>query len=140
MRALMWRFMILIMWSPTSITCYLWARSLVSSAASITGSVKCLAISIISGSQNVIFMPQHFLGLNGMPRRYIDYPEEFELWNQVSSFGAYITLAGVAFFLIMLVEAFIRRRPASPLRRLITNSIRSRALKTLMSISERSLT
>jgi len=62
---------------------------------------------------NVIFFPQHFLGLNGMPRRYIDYPEEFELWNQVSSFGAYITLAGVAFFLIMLVEAFIRRRPAS---------------------------
>ena len=62
---------------------------------------------------NVIFFPQHFLGLNGMPRRYIDYPEEFELWNQVSSAGAYITLAGVAFFLIMLVEAFIRKRPAS---------------------------
>ncbi len=62
---------------------------------------------------NVIFFPQHFLGLNGMPRRYVDYPEEFEFWNQVSSFGAYITLAGVAFFLIMLVEAFIRKRPAS---------------------------
>ena len=62
---------------------------------------------------NVIFFPQHFLGLNGKPRRYIDYPEEFELWNQVSSFGAYITLAGVAFFLLMLVEAFWRKRPAS---------------------------
>ena len=62
---------------------------------------------------NVIFFPQHFLGLNGMPRRYVDYPEEFELWNQVSSAGAYITLAGVAFFLIMLVEAFWRKRPAS---------------------------
>jgi len=48
-----------------------------------------------------------------MPRRYIDYPEEFEFWNQVSSWGAYITLAGVAFFLLMLVEAFIRKRPAS---------------------------
>ena len=62
---------------------------------------------------NVIFFPQHFLGLNGMPRRYVDYPEEFELWNQVSSFGAVITLAGVGFFLIMLIEAFIRKRPAS---------------------------
>ena len=61
---------------------------------------------------NVIFFPQHFLGLNGMPRRYIDYPQEFEFWNAVSSWGAYITLAGVAFFLIMLVEAFIRKRPA----------------------------
>ena len=59
---------------------------------------------------NVIFFPQHFLGLNGMPRRYIDYPEQFAIWNAVSSFGALITLAGVAFFFIMLIEAFIVRR------------------------------
>ena len=62
---------------------------------------------------NVIFFPQHFLGLNSMPRRYIDYPAEFELWNQVSSAGALITLAGVAAFFVMLIEAFIVRRPAS---------------------------
>ena len=61
---------------------------------------------------NIIFFPQHFLGLNGMPRRIVDYPAEFEFWNQVSSAGAYLTLAGVAFFFIMLVEAFIVRRPA----------------------------
>ena len=59
---------------------------------------------------NVIFFPQHFLGLNGMPRRYIDYPEQFAIWNAVSSFGALITLAGVAFFFIMLIEAFFVRR------------------------------
>ena len=62
---------------------------------------------------NVIFFPQHFLGLNSMPRRYIDYPAEFELWNQVSSAGALITLAGVAAFFLMLVEAFWKRRPAT---------------------------
>ncbi|MEP3890222.1 MAG: cytochrome c oxidase subunit I [Hellea sp.] len=61
---------------------------------------------------NVIFFPQHFLGLNSMPRRYIAYPEEFELWNQVSSAGALITLAGVAAFFVMLIEAFVRKRPA----------------------------
>lgn len=59
---------------------------------------------------NVIFFPQHFLGLNGMPRRYVDYPEEFALWNQVSTIGALITLAGVGFFFLMLIEAFIVRR------------------------------
>ena len=59
---------------------------------------------------NVVFFPQHFLGLNGMPRRYIDYPEQFAIWNAVSSFGALITLAGVAFFFIMLIEAFFVRR------------------------------
>ena len=59
---------------------------------------------------NVIFFPQHFLGLQGMPRRYVDYPSAFAFWNKVSSFGYLITVVGVAVFLIMLVEAVVRRR------------------------------
>jgi cytochrome c oxidase subunit 1 len=61
---------------------------------------------------NVIFFPMHFLGLQGMPRRYVDYPEGFAFWNKVSSIGYAITLAGVAVFLIMLVEAAVRHRKA----------------------------
>jgi len=61
---------------------------------------------------NIIFFPQHFLGLQGMPRRYIDYPEAFEFWNHVSSVGYVITLVGVIVFLIMLVEMFLVRRKA----------------------------
>jgi cytochrome c oxidase subunit 1 len=61
---------------------------------------------------NLVFFPQHFLGLQGMPRRYIDYPEAFAKWNQVSSFGYAITLVGVGIFLLVLIEAMIRRRPA----------------------------
>ena len=59
---------------------------------------------------NVIFFPQHFLGLQGMPRRYVDYPVAFAFWNKVSSIGYMITAIGVLVFLVMLVEAAVRRR------------------------------
>ncbi|WP_332770549.1 cytochrome c oxidase subunit I [Phenylobacterium sp.] len=61
---------------------------------------------------NLIFFPQHFLGLQGMPRRYVDYPDAFTLWNQVSSMGYVITLAGVGVFLLVLIDAMISRRKA----------------------------
>ena len=61
---------------------------------------------------NLIFFPQHFLGLAGMPRRYIDYPDAFALWNQVSSIGYYITFVGLLVFLYSLFEAVRAKRPA----------------------------
>jgi cytochrome c oxidase subunit 1 len=61
---------------------------------------------------NLIFFPQHFLGLQGMPRRYVDYPEAFTYWNHVSTIGYEITVVGVVVFLIVCLEAAIRRRKA----------------------------
>ncbi|MEX0861055.1 MAG: cytochrome c oxidase subunit 1, partial [Cucumibacter sp.] len=61
---------------------------------------------------NLVFFPQHFLGLAGMPRRYVDYPDAFAPWNMVSSIGYLVTLAGLVVFLIGLVEAFVRKRAA----------------------------
>jgi cytochrome c oxidase subunit 1 len=61
---------------------------------------------------NLAFFPMHFLGLQGMPRRYADYPDAFAGWNYVSSIGAFIAGAGVLVFLVMLVDAFARKRVA----------------------------
>ena len=59
-----------------------------------------------------MFFPQHFLGLAGMPRRIVDYPEAFAGWNYVSSVGSYISAFGVLIFLVCMVEAFMAKRAA----------------------------
>jgi cytochrome c oxidase subunit I len=62
---------------------------------------------------NLIFFPQHFLGLQGMPRRYIDYPDAYAGWNLVSSYGSYIAGVGLLIFFVVLIEAFMRKRAAA---------------------------
>jgi cytochrome c oxidase subunit 1 len=55
---------------------------------------------------NLTFFPMHFLGLAGMPRRYVDYPDAFAGWNLVSSIGAYISAASMVVFLYLCYRTF----------------------------------
>jgi cytochrome c oxidase subunit 1 len=62
---------------------------------------------------NVLFFPQHFLGLAGMPRRYADYPDAFAGWNKISSFGSYMTAFGTLVFIFGVIVAFRRKEKAA---------------------------
>ena len=56
------------------------------------------------------FFPQHFLGLKGMPRRYVDYPDCYRFWNQISSLGSIMSIFGVCFFFFILWESLVANR------------------------------
>ncbi len=65
---------------------------------------------------NILFFPQHFSGMAGMPRRIPDYPEAYAGWNFVSSIGAYISFAASLLFFYIVIQTLRsgEKAPANP--------------------------
>ena len=68
-----------------------------------------------SGGNWLAFLPQFFLGFSGMPRRIHDYPIVFTGWHSMSTAGHFITLIGVSFFFLMILDSHIERKVATPI-------------------------
>lgn len=60
---------------------------------------------------NITFFFIHFLGLNGIPRRYNDYPDFFTLWNIFSSISSIIPITARLYLIYIFFEAHIIKRP-----------------------------
>ncbi len=54
---------------------------------------------------NLCFAPQHWLGLNGMPRRVAEYDPQFTVINQISSVGALLMAISTLPFLWNVVQS-----------------------------------
>jgi cytochrome c oxidase subunit I len=76
---------------------------------------RAAAIMIFFGF-NMTFFPQFVLGVLGMPRRYHEYPPEFQVWNVLSSAGASILAIAYLLPLFYLTWSmfFGKRAPANP--------------------------
>jgi cytochrome c oxidase subunit I+III len=63
---------------------------------------------------NIAFFPMHILGLMGMPRRVYTYPTGmgWELWNQVSTAGAFLIAISALLFVGNVVNSLSRGPPA----------------------------
>lgn len=63
---------------------------------------------------NLTFMPQHYLGILGMPRRIYTYSPDrgWDFWNFWSSIGAFIQAIAVLLFVINIIKSAVNGRPA----------------------------
>jgi len=55
-------------------------------------------------SVNVLFFPQHFLGLAGMPRRIPDYSVQFTEFNQISTIGGLVFGVSQLLFVYIVIK------------------------------------
>lgn len=74
---------------------------------------KMAAIIIFVGFF-LTFLPQYIMGYAGMPRRYHQYPPEYQVWHVLSTAGASIMAVGYAMPLIYLLLSLKYGKPAGP--------------------------
>jgi len=72
--------------------------------------IMCVFYVCIALGVNLTFFPLHFAGLQGLPRKYCDYPDRYFIWNSISSFGSTLRTFSFILFLYLIYESFFSYR------------------------------
>lgn len=59
---------------------------------------------------NLTFFPLHFAGLQGFPRKYMDYPDIYTVWNIISSYGSLLRVFAIFLLIYVILDSFISFR------------------------------
>ena len=89
---------------------YFWAPKILGLNYDIT--LSKLQFWILFIGVNLTFFPQHFLGLQGMPRRISDYPDAFIGWNIISSLGSLVSVVAAWLFLYIVYKQLVEGEPS----------------------------
>ncbi|HEX5650949.1 MAG TPA: cbb3-type cytochrome c oxidase subunit I [Steroidobacteraceae bacterium] len=94
---------------PVFAAIYYWAPMI--SGKPLSERMGKWACGLMFVGMNAAFFPMHVSGLLGMPRRVWTYPAGlgWELWNLLSTVGAFVLAAGVA---LVLLDLLLHLRPA----------------------------
>ena len=63
---------------------------------------------------NGTFLPMHWLGFEGMPRRVAVYDPQFQFWNRVESISSYVMTFAILLFFVNILVSLRRGKKAGP--------------------------
>jgi len=63
---------------------------------------------IIFVGVNLTFFPLHFAGIHGYPRKYLDYPDIYCVWNIAASFGRILSVFSLLLFVFLLLDSVLK--------------------------------
>ncbi len=65
-----------------------------------------ISFAIMMVGFNLLYMPMMIVGIMGMPRRYYDYPAEFQFMNILSTVGSWILFVGLVMMIWNLIQGY----------------------------------
>ncbi len=94
---------------PVMAAIYYWAPMV--SGRQLSERMGKWACGLMFGGVNLAFFPMHIAGMLGMPRRVWTYADGlgWDIWNLLSTGGAFVLAAGIA---LVLIDLLLRLRPA----------------------------